>query len=73
MKNYKLIGVRMTHEKGLDILETAMVDREVKCKECGQNPRKNGSARCEECSRKNKIYNFQKVKFQNKVDKQLQK
>ena len=71
--NLKLVGVKMRHEGGEDILETTLREKEIKCKKCRTNNRVHGSSYCSECSHQHKLHKINEGRLQQKISKQINK
>jgi len=69
--NLKLVGMKMRHEDGKDILQTTIVDKPIPCKKCKINARVHGSSHCQECTKKYKLKNFNDGRLQQKISKQI--
>lgn len=68
--NQKMILDWQTGEQK-EIIRAKIVDKEVPCKGCGQNPRAHGSKHCAGCSHNRKMRIVNDGRLQEKINKQI--
>lgn len=52
----------------MQVLETEQRVKESECKDCGKNPRNQGSSRCKECVNKYRASQYSNERLAKKVD-----
>lgn len=71
MKGNQKITLEKVKVEQKEIIRAKIVDKEVPCKGCGKNPRKQASKHCAGCSHERKMKILNDARLQEKINKQI--